>query len=594
MKKLIKFISYLKPYWKESVLSIILLIITVFMDLAIPRLIQRIIDMGIEKSDLQAVISTSLVMLGISFLSTLFSIGNNTLSVKAGEGFARDLRADLFMKIQRFSYGNIDRIKTGNLIVRLTSDIMMLQQTYRMSLRIGIRAPLMMIGGIILMFLTDASLSFRILPVLLLTGLVIGIMIAKMGPVFMVIQKKLDNLNTVLQENIAGIRVVKAFVRQSHEERRFEIVNEDFTVINVKILQIISTIFPGLTLLVSLGTIIVIWFGGAQVISGSLSVGQIVAFTNYLATTLVPLMIMGMLASVIAGGIASAERVDEVMTEVPEIKERPGMAKLPEKIQGKVEFENVGFFYNGNCEEKVLDGINLKVDPGQTVAILGATGSGKSTLVNLIPRFYDVSEGRILIDGVDIREVEQDSILANIALTPQETVLFSGTIRDNIAYGRPDATDEEIEIAAKAAQAHEFILGLPEKYSTSVAARGVNLSGGQKQRIAIARAILLKPSILILDDSTSSVDVETEVRIQDALKNILKNTTVFMVAQRISTVLTADKIIVIEKGKIAAEGTHKELMRLSRIYKEIFDSQLGEDDYFNSAGINRQIVPGEK
>ena len=594
MKKLIKLVSYLKPYWKESIFSIVLLIATVFMDLAIPRLVQRIIDIGIAKSDMKVVISTSLLMLGISILGTLFSIGNNTLSVKAGEGFARDLRSDLFLKIQQFSYGNVDRIKTGNLIVRLTSDIMMLQQAYRMSLRIGIRAPLMMIGSIILMFSTDASLSLQILPVLLLTGLAIGILIAKMGPVFMIIQKKLDNLNTVLQENIAGIRVVKAFVRQSHEEGRFETVNQDFTEINVKILRITSVIFPGLMLLVSLGTLIVIWFGGRQVIDGSLTVGQIVAFTNYLATTLVPLMIMGMLASVIASGIASAERVDEVMAENPEIHERLGSARLPEKILGRVEFENVGFYYNGNCEEKVLDGVNLKIEPGQTVAILGATGSGKSTLVNLIPRFYEVSEGRILIDGKDIREVEQDSLLANIAITPQETVLFSGSVRENIAYGRPDATEEEVVVAAKTAQAHEFIMSLPGNYGTSIAARGVNLSGGQKQRIAIARAILLKPSILILDDSTSSVDVETEVKIQDALKSFLKKTTVFMVAQRISTVLTADKIVVIEKGKIAAEGNHQELMRSSKIYKEIYDSQLGEGDNFKSVGISRQVLSGEK
>jgi len=594
MKKLIKLVSYLKPYWKESIFSIVLLIATVFMDLAIPRLVQRIIDIGIAKLDMKVVISTSLLMLGISILGTLFSIGNNTLSVKAGEGFARDLRSDLFLKIQQFSYGNVDRIKTGNLIVRLTSDIMMLQQAYRMSLRIGIRAPLMMIGSIILMFSTDASLSLQILPVLLLTGLAIGILIAKMGPVFMIIQKKLDNLNTVLQENIAGIRVVKAFVRQSHEEGRFETVNQDFTEINVKILRITSVIFPGLMLLVSLGTLIVIWFGGRQVIDGSLTVGQIVAFTNYLATTLVPLMIMGMLASVIASGIASAERVDEVMAENPEIHERLGSARLPEKILGRVEFENVGFYYNGNCEEKVLDGVNLKIEPGQTVAILGATGSGKSTLVNLIPRFYEVSEGRILIDGKDIREVEQDSLLANIAITPQETVLFSGSVRENIAYGRPDATEEEVVVAAKTAQAHEFIMSLPGNYGTSIAARGVNLSGGQKQRIAIARAILLKPSILILDDSTSSVDVETEVKIQDALKSFLKKTTVFMVAQRISTVLTADKIVVIEKGKIAAEGNHQELMRSSKIYKEIYDSQLGVGDNFKSVGISRQVLSGEK
>jgi len=594
MKKLLQLISYLKPYWKESVFSMVLLVATVFMDLAIPRLVQQIIDVGIAKADMQAVISTSLLMLGISILGTLFSIGNNTLSVKAGEGFARDLRDDLFQKIQRLSYGNVDRMKTGNLIVRLTSDIQVLQQAYRMSLRIGIRAPLMMIGSIILMFSTDASLSLRILPVLLLTGLAIGILIAKMGPVFMIIQKKLDILNTVLQENIAGIRVVKAFVRQNHEEERFETVNQNFTEVNIKILRIVSAIFPGLMLLVSLGTVIVIWFGGKQVIDGSLTIGQIVAFTNYLSTTLVPLMIMGMLASVIASGIASAERVDEVLYESPEIQEKPGSAKLPEKILGRVEFDHVGFYYNGNCEEKVLDGINLKVEPGQTVAILGATGSGKSTLVNLIPRFYEASEGKILIDGKDIREVEQDSLLANIAITPQETILFSGTVRDNIAYGCPDASMEEVIEVAKAAQAHDFIMGLPEKYNTSISARGVNLSGGQKQRIAIARAILLKPAILILDDSTSSVDVETEIKIQNALKGMVKETTIFMVAQRISTVLTADKIVVIEKGKIAAEGNHQELMRTSKIYKEIYDSQLGDSDNFKSVGIGRQVLSGAK
>jgi ATP-binding cassette subfamily B multidrug efflux pump len=594
MKKLLKLFSYLKPYWKESALSIVLLIGTVLMDLSIPRLVQKIIDEGIAKSDMVAVISTSLLMLGISFLDTLFSIGNNTLSVRAAEGFARDLRDDLYLKIQHFSYGNVDRIKTGNLIVRLTSDIQMVQQTYRMSLRIGIRAPLMMIGSIILMFYTDASLSLRILPVLLLTGLAIGLLITKMGPIFMVIQKKLDKINTVLQENIAGIRLVKAFVRQAHEEERFETVNQDFTEVNIKILRIVSAIFPGLMLLVSIGTLIVIWFGGSQVIGGSLTVGQIVAFTNYLSTTLVPLTIMGMLAGVIAGGMASAERIDEIMTESPEILDKPGAADLPKKISGRIKFDNVGFYYNGNCEEKVLDGINLKVEPGQTVAILGATGSGKSTLVNLIPRFYEASEGMILIDGIDIRDVKQESLLTNIAITPQETVLFSGTVRDNIAFGCPDAAKEEVVIAAKAAQAHDFIMGLPDNYETSIAARGVNLSGGQKQRIAIARAILLKPAILILDDSTSSVDVETEVKIQDALKSLMKGTTILMVAQRISTVLTADKIVVIEKGKIAAEGNHQELMQTSKIYKEIYDSQLGDGDNFKTVVKNRQVLPGVK
>jgi len=286
----------------------------------------------------------------------------------------------------------------------------------------------------------------------------------------------------------------------------------------------------------------------------------------------------------VASGMASAERLDEVLITVPEIQNAPDAMKLSDSIEGQVEFEKVSFFYNGNCEEKVLDEINLTVEPGQNVAILGATGSGKSTLVNLIPRFYDVSEGRVMIDGHDIRDIQQDSLLSHIGITPQETILFSGTVRENISYGKPNASEEEVISAAKAAQAHDFITGLPKGYDTPIAARGVNLSGGQKQRIAIARAILLKPEILILDDSTSSVDVETETKIQDALENLIKESTTFVVAQRISTVLRADKIIVIDRGKIAAEGTHTELMKSSPIYQEIYDSQLGDGNQLSTNG----------
>lgn len=581
MKKLLKLVSFVKPYWKQSIMALILLTSVVFMDLAIPRLVQRVIDEGISQNDIRTVLNTTLLMLGISLLSTLFSIGNNMLSVKVGEAFARDLRETLFLKIQKFSYGNLDRLKTGNLIVRLTSDIQVLQQTFTMSLRIGTRAPLLLIGSIVLMITTNVSLTLRILPLLLVTGTLIGFFVAKLSPIFMKVQKKLDNLNTVLQENIAGVRVVKAFVRQKHEEARFEVANEDYTAIHIKILRIVSMLFPLLLLLVNGGVLIVVWFGGTQAISGDLSVGQIVAFTNYLSTTLVPLLIMAMLASIVASGMASAERVTEVLEEEPEVQDNPQAVKLPERIEGRVHFEKVGFFYNGNCDEKILDGVDLTVEPGQNVAILGATGSGKTTLVNLIPRFYDVDEGRVTVDGMDVRDVEQDSLLSHIAVTPQETILFSGSIRENISFGKPNATNEEIIAAAEAAQAHDFILELPDGYQTSVSARGVNLSGGQKQRIAIARAILMKPEILILDDSTSSVDVETEAKIQDAMEELIKDSTTLMVAQRISTVLTADKIVVIEKGKIAAEGTHQELMRTSKIYKEIYESQLGDGNGFN-------------
>lgn len=592
MKKLLKFITYMKPYTRDSVISLILLISVVFLDLAIPRLVQHIIDVGIAQGNMRAVTTTTIQMLVISILSTLFSIGNNFYSVRAGEGFARDLRDDLFLKIQDLSYGNLDRLRTGDLIVRLTNDIQVLQQTYRMSLRIGIRAPLMMIGSIILMVSTNVSLTLRLVPLFLIIGALIGVLVSKLGPIFMKVQKKLDNLNSVLQENIAGVRVVKAFVRQDFEEERFEKVNQDYTAIHIKILKIVSSIFPLMMLLISAGSLIIIWFGGSQAIRGDLSIGQIVAFTNYLSTTLVPLMIMGMLASIFASGMASAERLDEVLSNEPEVLDTPGAQALPEKVSGKIIIENVGFFYNGNCEEKVLDGIDLTIEPGQTVAILGSTGSGKTTLVNLIPRFYEVSEGRISIDGFDIRNIKQDSLRSKISIVPQETILFSGSVKENIAYGRPDAGEEDIFEAAKAAQAHSFITELDEGYETSVAARGVNLSGGQKQRIAIARAIITKSPILILDDSTSSVDVETETKIQDALDFLLKDTTTIMVAQRISTVLRADKIIVIDRGRIAAEGTHQELMKSSEIYREIYESQLGEGKIFNITGNKSSAAEG--
>ena len=592
MKKLFKLTKYLKPYTRDAVISLILLVLVVFLDLAIPRLVQRIIDDGIAQSDMSSVFRTTLLMLVISVLSTAGSIGNNFFSVRAGEGFARDLRDALFGRIQNLSYGNLDRLRTGNLIVRMTSDIQVLQQTFRMSMRIGLRAPLMMIGSIALMISTNVNLTMRLVPLFLIIGALIGVLVAKLGPIFMQVQKKLDNLNSVMQENIAGVRVVKAFARQDFEEQRFEKVNQDYTATHIKILKIVTTIFPIMTLMISSGGLIITWFGGNQAIRGDLTVGQIVAFTNYLSTTLVPLMIMGMLAGVFASGMASAERVDEVLSDEPEVKDKPDAIALPEQIKGRIEFNNVGFFYNGNCEEKVLDGIDLHIEPGQTVAILGSTGSGKSTLVNLLPRFYEILEGQILIDGYDIRDLTQDSLRSKISLVPQETVLFSGTIKENIAYGRPDATEDEIIAAAKAAQAHGFIMELPEKYETPVAARGVNLSGGQKQRIAIARAIVMKSPILILDDSTSSVDVKTETEIQDALDTLLKDTTTVVVAQRISTVLRADKIVVIDKGRVAAEGTHQELMKSSTIYREIYDSQLGDGKIFNVNGAAKPAAEG--
>ncbi len=592
MNNIARLTHFVRPYWKRAVVAMILLTSLVVMDLAIPRLIQRIIDQGIMQDNQTVVVQTSVLMLGISVLSTVIAVGNNLLSVQVGESVARDLRDALFLKIQTFAYGNLDRQKTGQLMVRLTSDVDALKRVTQITLRIGTRAPLLMVGSLILMINTSPSLALTMLPLLLVTTAIIVFFVYKMEPLFRIVQQKLDRLNTVLQENVAGVRLVKAFVRADFEEARFESANEGFTNRSISVMQFMASMPSALTICVNIGMVIVIWVGGLQSINGGLSVGQIVAFTNYLLTTMVPLTMMTMLSNVWAGGFASANRVNEILDTVPQIQDAPDALTLPGPTISTIVLEDVGFHYraddNGDGDEAVLNGIDMTVNAGQTVAILGATGSGKSTLVNLIPRFYDVSAGCILIDGIDVRAIEQDALLAHVGIVPQETILFSGTVRDNIRYGRPGAGDQEVIAAAKAAQAHDFITTLPHGYDSPVAARGANLSGGQKQRIAIARALLAQPDILILDDSTSSVDVETETKIQDALDRQARQRITFMVAQRISTVLKADKIIVIDRGQIVAQGTHQELMQTSPIYREIYDSQLGNGFHLEEAGDRRQ------
>jgi len=571
-----KLLHFVKPYWRWSLASLALLLAVVLMDLAIPRLIQRVIDQGINQNNMQVVINTTILMLSISVFQVLFALGNNYFSIQVGESVARDIREALFLKIQSFSFGNLDHINTGQLMVRLSSDTTAFQRMVQVSLRIGTRAPLLMLGSLILMFITDSRLALMVLPVLLVTFVVIAFFITRMGPLFMIVLKKLGRLNTVLQENISGVRLVKAFVRAEHEGERFAEVNEDYTDQNIRVMRFMATLFPMMGMLVNIGIVIVIWAGGIQSIRGDVSVGQIVAFINYLHTSMGPLGIMVMLANVVAAGTASAERINEVLDVVPEVQDAPETLSLPEGHGQRISFEGVNFHFNGTNNGSVLRGVDFVAEPGQTVAILGATGAGKSSIVNLVARFYDVANGRVTWNGVDIRQVRQSDLLQQVGMVPQETILFSGTVRDNIRYGRPSASDEEVIAAAQAAQAHDFITNLPNGYDTRIEERGVNLSGGQKQRIAIARAILLRPAVLILDDSTSSVDVETETKIQNAMKEWTQDSTSFVVAQRISTVLHADKIIVVDEGQIVAQGTHSELMKTSPVYQEIYASQLGD------------------
>jgi ATP-binding cassette, subfamily B, multidrug efflux pump len=569
-------LHFIKPYRKLAFLSLFLLAFRVLMDLTIPRLIERIIDQGIKQNNLNIVLQTSAWMISFSIVSTIAAVGNNIFSVRVGEGTARDIREAVFLKIQEFSYGNLDRFTTGKLMVRLTSDSSAVQRWVQVSLRIGTSAPLTMIGSLILMFNTNSQLALIMIPLIGVTSAVIVFFSLRMEPLFRTVQDRLDKLNNVLQENITGARLVKAFGRAHHEAGRFDSVNTDLTNQTVRVMQFMSTMSPALTIFANLGIVVVIWAGGLQAIHGTMTIGQLVAFTNYLMTTMNPLMMMNQLSNTWANGLASTRRINEVLEADLEVQEDPAAVALSTQMKPEIVFKDVSFHYNGSTLISILDGINLRAEPGKTIAILGATGSGKTSLVNLIPRFYDTSSGQVMIDGIDVRHLQGDSLLSNIGIVPQESILFSGTVRDNIRYGRSEATEEEVISAARAAQAHDFILGFQNGYDTHIEERGVNLSGGQKQRIAIARAILTQPRILILDDSTSAVDVETENRIQTALGEILKNSTRIIVAQRISTVLNADKIIVIDQGRLAAEGTHSELVQSSSIYREIYDSQLGD------------------
>jgi len=577
MHNLYRLSSFFKPYRVKGVGSLFLQTAVVIMDLSIPRLIQQIIDQGIHQHNQQVVIHTGLLMFGITVVSVLFAVWAHLLSVNVCESIARDLREALFLKIQSFSFGNIDRLKTGQLMVRLSSDTAAVQRVVLVSLRIGSRSFILMAGSFILMFKTSSSLALTILPLLLLTSVLIAFFVVKMEPLWSSVQQQLDRLNTVLQENIAGIRLIKVFVRANFEFNRFNSANQDFTSDSIRVMKFMASIPPVLTLCINAGMVLVIWVGGLDVIHGNMTTGQVVAFTNYLLTTMAPLIFMANFANILAGGIASSKRVVEVLDVIPDIHDQVGSKGISENIKGKIVFENVTFRYKNLSDTHILENISFTAEPGKIFAVLGSTGAGKSTLVNLISRFYDVSSGRILIDGIDIREVTQDSLLQKISIVPQETILFTGTICDNIRYGLPSAADEKVIQAAKAAQAHDFILNLPLGYDTRVEERGVNLSGGQKQRIAIARALLAAPEIIILDDSTSAVDIDTETRIQEALHNSSKKSTLFVVAQRVSSVLKADNIIVLEKGRIAGQGNHSSLIQTCTVYQEIYASQLGAE-----------------
>ena len=568
-----KLSGFLKPYWYWAVLAPLMMMVEVAMDLLQPRMVQRIIDQGIAQSDMTVVIQTGLLMVVLAAVGMVGGMGCTVFSVLAAMGFGTDLRGTLFAKVQALSFGNLDKLDTGRLITRLTNDVVQVQDMVMMLLRIMVRAPLLMIGSLILGIMTSPQLALLFVVLIPLVSIVLVWTISKTYPMFSEVQRRLDRVNTVLQENLAGVRVVKAFVQERHEIGRFHKANDSLMDQNITAARVLALNMPLVMLILNFGVVAALWFGGVQVNAGSLQVGQVIAFINYLTQTLMGLMMVSMMTMRLSRSEASAERIHEVLNNEPEVKSKPG-ALTEFAPQGRVVFEDVSFSYTGADHDPVLKNISFVAEPGQTVALLGATGAGKSSLVHLIPRFYDVSGGRVIIDGIDVRDIDELALRRRIGVALQESVLFSGTIRDNIRYGRPDASAEEVIAAAEMAQAHDFIMRFPDGYDSVVGQRGVNLSGGQKQRIAIARALMTQPSVLILDDSTSSVDVETEARIQAAMATALRGRTGFVVAQRISTVLNADKILVLDDGKIAAEGTHDELMASSSIYREIYESQM--------------------
>ncbi|MEK5437794.1 MULTISPECIES: ABC transporter ATP-binding protein [Paenibacillus] len=568
--------SYLRPYWLWSVLAPLMMMLEVFMDLLQPTLMASIVDHGIMTKDLSHIYSTGLTMLGVAFVGLIGGVGCTVFSSIASQNFGNDLRINLFEHIQKFSNKNLDQLKTGSLITRLTNDVVQLQTFVQMILR-NIRSPLLLIGSLIMAIRISPSLTLILLvAVPLLVAILYGL-IRLSFPLFEKMQVKLDGVNTVLQENLSGIRVVKAFVRAKHEQKRFNTANKDYTETAIKAVRLMSLNMPLMMLVLNVSIVAVLWFGGLQSWNGSLPVGQLIAFINYITQLLMSMLMLSNMLTFFSRAKVSADRENEVFSTISEITDVTEAEK--DKLQnGRIVFDNVSFAYDPTDENLVLDGINFTAEPGETVAILGATGAGKSTLVSLIPRLYDVSSGSITIDGSDTRQISLEHLRRKIGYVMQQAILFSGTIRDNIRYGRPEATDEEVEQAAKAAEAHPFILELPQGYDTVLGQRGINLSGGQKQRLSIARALLIQPTILIMDDSTSALDAATESRIRQMLKKRLSSSTNIMIAQRVTSVIDADRILILENGRIAVQGTHDGLMSSSEIYRDIWKSQMkGEE-----------------
>jgi ATP-binding cassette subfamily B multidrug efflux pump len=614
-------IRYLTNYGRQALLPYIFLIVATLSQLAVPHMVRNIIDavtsgyiadqvlgaldkipanfMGTAlpkileltgkpasltmdqlKVQLEADINNAPRALVIALVSIiifailrgLFAFLQAFWAEKNSQAVAYDLRNDLYAKIQRLSFSYHDKNQTGQLMIRATDDVEKVRLFIGQGLLQLVGAVMLLTGTIIILFSSNVSLAWTAMPILPVAMVLFGVFASLAQPMFMKVQQKLSVLNTVLQENLAGIKVIKAFTREKQQQAKFKQAADDTMEQSIAVSRLFTFLFPFIFLVANLGQAAILYVGGKQIILGLLSLGAWQEFSLYLLYLFFPIAQFGFIITQMGQAAASADRIFEILDAKSDIVDKPEALKLP-AVKGDVKFENVTFRYFGGGEP-VLNNVSFEAKPGETIALLGATGSGKTTIINLLPRFYDPTEGRITIDGYDLRDVTLDSLRAQIGIVLQETTLFSGSIRENIAFGKPDATLEEIQNAAKAAAAHDFIMAFPDGYDTHVGERGQTLSGGQKQRVAIARALLLSPRILILDDSTSSVDLNTEAQIQKALDTLMKDRTSFVIAQRISTVMNADKILVLDKGEIVEQGRHADLMEESAIYAEIYNSQI--------------------
>jgi ATP-binding cassette subfamily B multidrug efflux pump len=563
---------YLGPHASTTTGAVVSVLAVTGLTLVSPQFVRLLIDRGIREGDWHWVVIPAAALFGVALVRGVFSFFQGYLSEKVSQGVAFDRRNDLFDKLHRLSFSYHDRAQTGQLMTRLTSDVENVRQFAGMGLLNLTSALTTMIGTLILLWVLEPRLAGVTFASVVMIFVVFWVLVTRIFPLFTGMQQWWGNLLAIMQENLAGVAVVKAFGREPYERERYEAANERLFQQGLRVLWAMSATMPVIFLAGGLGNLAVVWYGGSLVISQHMTIGALVAFTTYLSFMLTQVFPLGMVGGLMSRAGASAVRVFEVLDTESEVRDRPGAVELG-PIEGRVSFDHVSFRYAGQRDD-VLRDVSVEIRPGQRVAVVGTTGSGKSTLVNLVPRFYDVSGGAIRIDGTDIRDVTVASLRAHIGIVLQDSTLFGGSIRENIAFGRPDATDDEIVAAARAAQAHDFILSLPAGYGSKVGERGVTLSGGQRQRLSIARTLLVDPRILVLDDATSSVDAETEYSLQKALEELMVGRTSLIIAQRVSTVMGADRILVLDGGRIVADGRHDDLLRDSPLYGDIVDSQL--------------------